>query len=100
MTIAEKIKYHRKLLNMTQTEFGQKLGVQKNAVSKWETGRVEDIPASKIKAMADIFSVPPSYLIDDAANMSVEAELIQLIKKLTPENQKLMLDFVKGLTGK
>lgn len=65
MTIGEKIKLQRKALGLTQTELGAKLGVQKNAVSKWECGRVDDIPSSKIKAMAQLFNVPPSYLIDD-----------------------------------
>ena len=65
MTIGEKIKSLRKSFQMTQTELGAKLGVQKNAVSKWECGRVDDIPSSKIKAMAQLFGVEPSYLIDD-----------------------------------
>ena len=65
MTIAQKIKALRKQAKLTQTELGDMLGVQKNAVSKWECGRVTDIPAGKIKAMAKIFDVPPSYLIDN-----------------------------------
>lgn len=65
MTIGDKIKIHRKRLGLTQTELGEKLGVKTNAVSKWECNRVEDIPTSKIKAMAALFEVPPSYLIDD-----------------------------------
>lgn len=65
MTIGEKIKMQRKSLGLTQTELGARLGVQKNAVSKWECGRVDDIPSSKIKAMAQLFGVQPSYLIDD-----------------------------------
>jgi len=67
MTIAQKIKALRKQAKLTQTELGDMLGVQKNAVSKWECGRVTDIPAGKIKAMAKIFDVPPSYLIDNEA---------------------------------
>ena len=71
MTIGQKIKSLRKQHHMTQTELGERLGVKKNAVSKWETGRVEDIPAAKIKAMAGLFDVPASYLIDnDAAHLS------------------------------
>ena len=64
MTLGAKIRHHRKLLGLTQTELGLRLGVKTNAVSKWECGRVEDIPTSKIKAMALLFGVPASYLID------------------------------------
>ena len=60
MTIGEKIKMQRKSLGLTQTELGAKLGVQKNAVSKWECGRVDDIPSSKIKVMAQLFGDQPS----------------------------------------
>ena len=66
MTIGEKIKYHRTLLGLTQTQLGERLGVKNNAVSKSECGRVDDIHASKVKAIAQLFSVPVSYLIDDA----------------------------------
>ena len=65
MTVGEKIKTLRKSIGLTQTELGQRVGVQKNAVSKWECGRVEDIPTSTIKQLANLFDVPASYLIDD-----------------------------------
>lgn len=65
MKLGEKIRIQRKALKLTQTELGEKLGVKTNAVSKWECGRVEEIPTSKIKAMATLFNVPLSYLIDD-----------------------------------
>lgn len=65
LTVGEKIKTLRKSLGLTQTELGQRVGVQKNAVSKWECGRVEDIPTSTIKLLANLFNVPASYLIDD-----------------------------------
>lgn len=68
MTVGEKIKTLRKSIGLTQTELGQRVGVQKNAVSKWECGRVEDIPTSTIKQLASLFDVPASYLIDDDAS--------------------------------
>ena len=48
MTVGEKIKALRKSLGLTQTELGQRVGVQKNAVSKWECGRVEDIEIKEV----------------------------------------------------
>lgn len=65
MSVGDKIKFLRESMNLTQTELGERLGVKKNAVSKWECGRVEDIPTSKIKAMASLFGVKASYLIED-----------------------------------
>ena len=76
MTVGEKIRTLRKQAKLTQTELGEKLGVKKNAVSKWECGRVEDIPASKIKAMAFLFDVSPSYLIDDETTLDPAEQII------------------------
>ena len=44
MTMGERIKQLRKSACLTQSELGEKVGVKKNAVSKWECGRVENIP--------------------------------------------------------
>jgi repressor LexA len=71
MAIADRIKHLRKQAGLTQTELGERLGVKKNAVSKWECGRVEDIPSSKIKAMAELFGVKPSYFIDESEPQKV-----------------------------
>lgn len=98
MTIGEKIKYYRKMMQLTQTELGDRLGVKTNAVSKWECGRVEDIPTSKIKAMAALFGVPPSYLIDeerppiqDKGPREKDIRLIEWFRSLPPEKQKAIL---------
>lgn len=64
--IGDRIRSCRLQLRLTQTQLGSLLGVKKNAVSKWECGRVSDIPLSKIRAMADLFHVPVSYLADDS----------------------------------
>ncbi len=80
MTLGDKIRFHRKALNLTQTELGKMLGVKVNAVSKWECGRVEDIPTSKIKALANIFGVPTSYLIDDDASIALDRDRSSYIR--------------------
>ena len=75
-SISEKIRFHRKKLGLTQTELGSRLGVQKNAVSKWETGRVDDIPMGKIKRLSEIFGVSISYLVDDEDNSTASSSMI------------------------
>lgn len=99
MTVGEKIKTLRKQLGLTQTELGEKLGVQKNAVSKWETGRVDDIPGSKVRAMAALFGVSPSYLIDDEEE-SVRFDdftyaMYNEAKDLPEEKKQMLLEMAK-----
>ena len=107
MTIGDKIRLHRKALGLTQTELGEKLGVKTNAVSKWECGRVDDIPKSKIKAMAKLFDVQPSYLIDekqpaptngDGLNAE-DKKLLMMIHNLTPENRERIVAIIEALAG-
>lgn len=38
-SVGQKIRHYRELNNMTQAELGSKLGVTKNAVYSWETGK-------------------------------------------------------------
>ena len=107
MTIGDKIRLHRKALGLTQTELGEKLGVKTNAVSKWECGRVDDIPTSKIKAMAKLFDVQPSYLIDekqpaptDEGELSEEdKKLLMMIHNLSPENRARIVAILEALAG-
>ena len=110
MRIADKIRTLRKLNEYTQTELGEKLGVKTNAVSKWECGRVEDIPMSKVKAMALLFDVPISYLIDEEIEQptvsdglfleDVSEEDIKTIKAYLemPEDQRRALAKILGVS--
>lgn len=96
MTTAEKIKMLRKREHMTQTELGEKLGVKKNAVSKWECGRVDDIPASKIKMLSVLFSVPVSYLVDEDPK-DTRADTTKLFSLLSDENKEFVLKQIRLL---
>lgn len=112
MKTGEKIRALRKQLGLTQTELGERLGVKTNAVSKWECGRVEAIPMSKIKAMAVLFDVPPSYLMDDDAIPDkkgkpaepeldeLDAELLRLAAQLTPEQKQRQIEMLRDIVGR
>ena len=102
MTIGDKIKLQRKRLGLTQTELGERLGVKTNAVSKWECGRVEDIPTSKIKAMAALFEVPPSYLIDNNEPAPVDEggpKVPEGYERLTPANRAIVDRLIADLAA-
>jgi len=64
MTIGEKIKARRVELKMTTEELGEKIGVQRSAISKYEKGRVE-LKAKQIQAIAKALDVLPVDLLDD-----------------------------------
>ena len=81
MDMGSKIKMLRKAMGLTQTELGARVGVQKNAVSKWECGRVEGIPAATLKSLANLFDVPVSYLVDEESTLESPANIQTVQKK-------------------
>jgi transcriptional regulator with XRE-family HTH domain len=65
MTLGEKIKRLRKEHNWTQETLGQKVGVQKAAINKYETGAVINLKRKVIKDLAAALEVSPVWLMDD-----------------------------------
>lgn len=63
MTIGKKIKMLRLEQNLTQEELATAAKTTKQTIHKYETGIVENIPASKIKAIADKLGTTPSNLM-------------------------------------
>lgn len=64
MGMAERIKKRRIELGLTQEELGEKIGLQKSAIAKYENGRVENIKRSVILSMSSALQCNPSYLLD------------------------------------
>jgi len=99
--MGERIRDRRKLLHLTQEEFGQKLGVQKSAVAKWENGRVENIKRSTIQQMAEILDCTPAYLMgfEETPELNELEQKILEVYRTLPDSKKLALyEFVKSLT--
>lgn len=64
MKLYEKITLYRKKNGLSQEELAEKIGVSRQAVSKWETG--DALPEiTKLKALADTFNVTVDFLLDD-----------------------------------
>lgn len=63
MELGEKIKFHREKLHMTLEELGNKVGVGKSTVRKWENGMIANMRRDKIAKIASALNVSPGYLM-------------------------------------
>ena len=64
MKLHEKVYYCRKKAGYSQEEMADKVGVSRQAVSKWETG--EAVPElAKFSAIAKLFNVTTDWLLKD-----------------------------------
>lgn len=112
MKMGDYIKFLRENLNLTQSELGQKLvpPVNKAAINKWETGRVENIKRTHIEQLSLIFNVPPSKLMcfdndltrnkgnsSEPILTNQEIELLNLFNKLNVRKQTSLLTYAYQL---
>ena len=73
MKLHEKIYSQRKLRCLSQEELAEKLGVSRQAVSKWETG--EALPEiTKLKGLAEVFGVTTDFLLNDNEDAYVKGQ--------------------------
>ena len=88
-TVGERIKRLRKERRWTQAMLGEKLGVKKAAVQKYESNRVVNLKQETIKKLVEIFEVPPTTFLDctnwdayaEEVNLSEQVQTIELIQK-------------------
>lgn len=73
MILADKIIYLRKKSGMSQEELADKIGVSRQAVSKWES--MQSIPdLDKILKMSKLFNVSTDFLLKDEIEMEEARE--------------------------
>ena len=77
MDMGQKIKTLREQQNMTLEELGNKVGVGKSTVRKWETGIIANMKRDKIAKVAKALGVTPSYLMGWDENEQSQTEYPQ-----------------------
>lgn len=80
MNIGAKIKYYRKLNNISQTELASKLHITNKAVSAWEAGRTQP-RMDMVEKICEILNCRKSDLLEEQHNYSVSEEEYDLILK-------------------
>ena len=84
-TIGERIKNLRVLSGMSQEELGNRVGVQRAAINKYEKGSVTNIPIATIEKIAQTFDVSPTYIVGwdntESNPLSAEVKVLQGVKR-------------------
>lgn len=75
MTLEEKITHYRKLAGLSQEKMAEKIGVSRQAITKWENGTgTPDI--ANLMAIADLFQISVDELLSQAKPEKKKAEYI------------------------
>lgn len=74
MSIGESIKHFRIRAGLTQQELANKIGVQLAAVSKYETGIVDNLPIARIERIADALGVTGAQIMGWDIPLNVDPE--------------------------
>ncbi len=115
--MGDRIKRLRSENNMTLEELGNRVGVGKSTVRKWENGIIANMRRDKIAKLAVALGVTPAYLMgwestadipmervpnkaESVQSSSVSAqckEIIEVCNQLSPHNQRKVLAYSKNL---
>lgn len=79
MDMAGRIKERRVAMGYTQEELGEKIGVQKSAIAKYENGRVKNLKRGVIAKLADALQCSPTYLMGLEENNDIKLSNIMPI---------------------
>lgn len=91
MKFNEKIFQCRKQMGLSQEELAERIGVSRQAVSKWELGTAQP-ELDKLKLLAKTFGVSTDWLLDDAQDAPQNAA--------PPVEKRSWVEDVPGVIGR
>lgn len=95
MEMGERIKCLRLERGMTLEEVGEKVGVGKSTVRKWENGLIANMKRDKIAKLADVFNCSPSYLMGYEDNLTQDNA--ELLSDLLYDADKELLTYISKI---
>lgn len=91
--VADRIKFMREQMQLTQAELSKRLGITRSSVNAWEMG-ISTPSTQYIVELADIFSVSTDYLLDVDATATVS------VRGLTESDVELVYGLIVHLREK
>jgi transcriptional regulator with XRE-family HTH domain len=104
MTIGERIKERREMLNISQTDLAARVGISKQTLYKYENNIVTNIPSNIIELLAEQMECSPAYIMgwDFKYESKDEAEkrLLKRLSALSPDSFSDVIKYIDFLESK
>lgn len=100
MTKGEKIKYNRKLANLSQTELADKLQVTKQTIFKYEKDIITNIPSDRIELLCLALNITPEVLLgwnDKTKEVIEDNNILELYNILDIEDRAEIRGIIKQM---
>lgn len=96
-----RIKERRQELNMTQEQVGDRIGVSKATVNKYEVGTVTNFSRPRIEKLAEVLECSPGWLLgwDDLDEEAQKAALGKLKAYNTVDTNNGVIGFNNGIVN-
>lgn len=91
MDIGKRMKERRKQLKMTADEIGDKLGVSRATIYRYEKGDIEKFPIESLEPLAEALQTTSEYLM----GWEFERDILPIYKELNPQRQIKVYDFAE-----
>lgn len=98
-SLAQNIKYYRKLSGLTQKELAKKLSVAPTAISAWEVGRNQPL-MNNIEQMSAIFGIKKSLLLGEDFSSQADkpdSPIQSIYDQLEPPRQRKVITYAEKL---
>jgi len=85
----------RKELGLTLEEVGNKVGVGKSTVRKWETGYISNMGRDKIVALAKVLRISPLDILDPNRKDDPTDKILSLYSQLTDSKKDDVINYAQ-----
>lgn len=95
MLISERLKNLRLSRKMTMEQVADAMSTTKQNIYKYEHGKIENMPLSRIEDYARLFHVTPAYIMGWEEDK--QSELLNMWEKLNDNGKEKLLDYADDL---
>ena len=96
MKIGERIRYYRKLNNMTAEDLAKIINKDRGTIYRYEKGYIENLPVTILEPIATALNITPADLLTDTCHQSVlsiyDEETANIINKFLFDRNVIQRD--------